>query len=110
MTLGLNIRERLEFTLRQLSLNFGVLDSRGVLLGILLSQAELAELVGASRPRVTEHLAELEREHFIIRQGRQLIVCLNNTENAPRVKVGASSYFRKESQQYGRPSLAAIAS
>jgi hypothetical protein len=30
--------------------------------------------VGASRPRVTEHLARLEREKFMIRQGRQMVV------------------------------------
>ena len=38
------------------------------------SQKDIANLVGASRPRVTEHLARLEREAFVIRQGRQLIV------------------------------------
>ena len=36
---------------------------------------DIADLVGASRPRVTEHLAELERERFVIRQGRQLVAC-----------------------------------
>jgi catalase (peroxidase I) len=37
-----------------------------------ITLAQLADLVGASRPRVTEHLAQFEREHLIIRQGRQL--------------------------------------
>lgn len=41
------------------------------------SHQDLADLVGASRPRVTEHLAQLEREHMVIRQGRQLIVCVD---------------------------------
>jgi Mn-dependent DtxR family transcriptional regulator len=35
---------------------------------------DLAELVGASRPRVTEYLARFEREHLIVRDGRQLII------------------------------------
>src|SRR5271157_4763918 len=74
---GFDLRERLVFTLRELCSNFGVIESRGTLLLIRVSQQDLADLVGASRPRVTEHLAELERERVIIRQGRQLIVRLD---------------------------------
>jgi len=80
--LGLDVRARLLFTLRQLGSNFGVMESRGSLLRIVLSHKDLADLVGASRPRVTEHLAELEREHLIVRQGRQLIVCLDKLDNS----------------------------
>ena len=42
---------------------------------------DLAELVGASRPRVTEYLALLEREHLIVREGRQLIVRRDRLES-----------------------------
>src|ERR1700691_621342 len=35
---------------------------------------DLAELVGASRPRITEHLIEFERKHLISRNSRQLVV------------------------------------
>ena len=45
-----------------------------MLLGASFSHQDLADLVGASRPRVTEHLAQLEREHMVIRQRRHLIV------------------------------------
>jgi DNA-binding GntR family transcriptional regulator len=38
------------------------------------SHQDIAELVGASRPRVTEHLAQLEHDRFVHRQGRQFIV------------------------------------
>jgi CRP-like cAMP-binding protein len=48
--------------------------ARGTLLRVSFSHKDIANLVGASRPRVTEHLARLEREAFILRQGRQLIV------------------------------------
>src|SRR5579872_2299617 len=58
--LGLDLGERLVFTLRQLCSNFGVAESRGTLLRIAVSHKDLADLVGATRPRVTEHLAELE--------------------------------------------------
>jgi Mn-dependent DtxR family transcriptional regulator len=35
---------------------------------------DLAELVGASRPRVTEYLIQFERENLIVRDGRQLVL------------------------------------
>jgi CRP/FNR family transcriptional regulator len=83
--LGLDLRERLLSVLRQLCSNFGVVESRGTLLRIPVSHKDLADLVGATRPRITEHLAELEREHVLIRQGRQLIVRLDKIENQTSV-------------------------
>ena len=38
------------------------------------SATRTSPISSALRGRVTEHLAQLEREHLIIRQGRQLIV------------------------------------
>ena len=67
---GRDLRARLVSTLLQLCSSFGVIESRGALLRVSLSHQDLADLVGASRPRVTEHLAELEREYLLIRQGR----------------------------------------
>ena len=61
---SLHVRERLLFALLQLCSNFGVTESRGTLLRVPLSQNDLAGLVGATRPRVTEHIADLEREHL----------------------------------------------
>jgi len=72
--LNLNLHERVEMALLELCQDFGIEESRGTLLRIALSHKDLASLVGASRPRVTEHLAQLEREHVIFRQGRQLII------------------------------------
>jgi Crp-like helix-turn-helix domain len=60
----------------------GIEDSRGALLRASFSHQDIADLVGASRPRVTEHLAQLEREHLVIRQGRQLIVRVDKLGNA----------------------------
>ncbi len=118
--LGLDLRERLVFTLRQLCSNFGVMESRGILLRVAVSHKDLADLVGASRPRVTEHLAELEREHLLIRQGRQLIVCLDKIENStgeppPDIddsftRAGAQPHFPRVGRLYGPHSLAAVAS
>jgi len=72
--LNLDLHERVAITLLELSSDFGVRESRGTLLRASFSHQDIADLVGASRPRVTEHLAQLEREHLLIRQGRQLIV------------------------------------
>jgi CRP-like cAMP-binding protein len=66
--------ERVALTLLELSENFGVGDGPGVRLTVPARHKDLAELVGASRPRVTEYLALFEREHLIVRDGRQLIV------------------------------------
>ena len=61
--------------------------SRGTLLKASFSHQDIADLVGASRPRVTEHLAQLEREHLIIRQGRQLIVCVDKLGGIERTAI-----------------------
>jgi len=72
--LNLDLHERIALTLLELCSDFGVEESRGTLLKIILSHKQLANLVGASRPRVTEHLARLEVEGLVVRQGRQLVV------------------------------------
>ncbi len=71
---GLGLRERLAGALLELSTKFGVRDSRGTLLTVKLTHADLAELVGASRQRTTEQLNDFERQRVIIRDGRQLII------------------------------------
>jgi CRP-like cAMP-binding protein len=72
--LNLGLHERIAIALLELCSDFGVEESRGTLLRVAFSQKDIANLVGASRPRVTEHLARLEREKFMIRQGRQMVV------------------------------------
>ncbi len=72
--LSLDLHERIGLTLLELCSDFGVEEARGTLLKIVLSHKQLANLVGASRPRVTEHLAKLEDEGLLARQGRQLVV------------------------------------
>jgi CRP-like cAMP-binding protein len=72
--LNLGLRERIGITLLELCSDFGIEEARGTLLRVSFSHKDIANLVGASRPRTTEHLARLERENFVIRQGRQLVV------------------------------------
>jgi CRP-like cAMP-binding protein len=70
------LKERLALILLELSENFGASDGngKGVRLTLPARHRDLAELVGASRPRLTEHLIWFEGKHFISRDKRQLII------------------------------------
>jgi len=72
--LNLDLHERVAITMLDLCDDFGIEDSRGTLLTVSLSHKDIASIVGASRPRVTEHLGQMERDHMLFRQGRQFIV------------------------------------
>jgi CRP-like cAMP-binding protein len=98
--LGLDLRERLGMTLLELCSDFGVEESRGTLLRVSFSHQDIANLVGATRPRVTEHLAQLEREHKVIRQGRQLII------RADKIEIGIGMQRSKKTGSQER--LAAL--
>ncbi len=116
---SLDLRERLLLTLLQLCSIFGVNESRGTLLRVFLSHNDLAGLVCGSRPRVTEHIAEFEHEHLIIRQGRQMIVRLDKLEsllgiarpkaNDSFLNSGARSHSTYAAHHDGHSSLAAAA-
>lgn len=71
---GLGLRQRLAMALLELSEKFGVQDARGMILILQVTHEDLADLVGASRQKVTEHMRELERQQTILRDGRKLIV------------------------------------
>jgi CRP-like cAMP-binding protein len=68
------LEERVALILLELSENFGVRQGQGVRLTVPARHQDFAELVGASRPRVTEYLANFERQHLIVRDGRHFIV------------------------------------
>jgi CRP/FNR family transcriptional regulator, cyclic AMP receptor protein len=72
--LAVDLHERLALAMLELAADFGVTDSRGTLLKEPFSHGDIAELVGATRPRITQHLARLEREGLLSRQGRRFIV------------------------------------
>jgi CRP-like cAMP-binding protein len=69
-----HLRQRIAITMLDLCEDFGIEDSRGALLPLSFSHKDIAGIVGASRPRVTEHLAQMERDHLLLRQGRRFIV------------------------------------
>ena len=72
--MGCTLEERVALILLELSENFGTRDRQGVRLTLKTTHQDFAELVGASRPRVTEFLASFERQQLVVRDGRQLIV------------------------------------
>ena len=75
------LQERLALILLELSENFGVPDGKGMRLTLPARHRDLAELVGASRPRITEHLSMFERKHLISRDNRQLVVNRDRLES-----------------------------
>jgi CRP-like cAMP-binding protein len=81
--------ERLALILLELSENFGVPDGKAMRLTLPTRHRDLAELVGASRSRITEHLSSFERKNLISRNGRQLVVNRDRLESF----LGADSHF-----------------
>jgi hypothetical protein len=73
--IGCTLEERLALVLLGLSENFGVpVINGGRRLTLPVRHGELAELVGASRPRVTDHLLDFTRRRLISRQNQRFVV------------------------------------
>ena len=73
--IGCTLEERLALVLLDLSENFGVpVINGGSRLTLPVRHGELAEMVGASRPRVTDHLTDFTRRHLISRQNQRFVV------------------------------------
>jgi CRP-like cAMP-binding protein len=87
--LNLGLHERIAIALLELCADFGIEESRGTLLRVSFSHKDIANLVGASRPRVTEHLARLERERYVVRQGRQMVVQVGKLFDSMNATDGA---------------------
>lgn len=57
----LSLRKRCLLVLLQLTDKFGVESARGIAIGLKLSQEEVADIVGCSRPKINSEMKELER-------------------------------------------------
>jgi CRP-like cAMP-binding protein len=75
------LEERLALILLELSEHFGVRNGKGIKLTVHARHRDIAELVGASRPRITEHLIEFEQKHLITREDHQFTVHRDRIEN-----------------------------
>ena len=72
--IGLDLRKRLALELMNLADRFGTTDARGIVIDVNISHEVLADIVGASRQQVTEHLNQFDREKCISRDGRRIII------------------------------------
>lgn len=91
-----DLHERIALTMLDLCEDFGIEDSRGKLLPVPIRHKDIASMVGASRPRITEHLAQMERDHLLFRQGRQFIVNTTKLSNSGRTFCRALSHLMAE--------------
>lgn len=73
--IGLPFRERLEIVLKHLAARFGIQDKRGILIVPELSQEDLAEMIGSSRPMVSKLVADMTQEGLLVRgEGHHFIL------------------------------------
>ena len=72
--LAMSFRERLELMLAQLGRKFGAPDDEGIALTFEPAHAELAEMIGCSRPMVSRLMADLIKQGEIARRGRLYIL------------------------------------
>lgn len=72
--LGMSFQERLEVVLKELGAKFGAKETRGILLIPELAHSDLADMIGSSRPMVSRLIAEMTKEGFLLRQGKQFIL------------------------------------
>lgn len=75
------LAERLALILLELSDDFGIRDALGMRLTVRARHKDLAELLGASRPRVSEYMKEFDNKGLVARRARQLIVKRDRLEN-----------------------------
>lgn len=96
--MGCSLSERLALVLLELSETFGVREAEGMRLTVPARHKDLAELVGATRPRVSEHLMEFEQKHLIMRRKRQLIVKRDRLED-----FLSASHSKEKNNSWGSP-------
>ena len=76
---GLDFRDRLEMVLADLGRRFGIKDERGLLITPELSQLDLAEMIGSSRPMISRLVKAMTDSRELVRSGKQYIVTSNAT-------------------------------
>ena len=70
----LSKRQKLALALLEIAQKFGIQDARGTVLSLPLTHNGLAELIGSSRPKVSEYMKDFERQQLVVRDGRRFIV------------------------------------
>ncbi|MFZ1890374.1 MAG: Crp/Fnr family transcriptional regulator [Candidatus Binataceae bacterium] len=107
--LNLPFWQRLEVVLNDLSLRFGVKDSRGTILIPDLAHEDLAEMIGCSRPMVSRLIAEMAEGGLLSRRGKQYLLLnkwnFDDAQNLSQIrdKVEAAAFkpaAKPERQQH----------
>jgi CRP-like cAMP-binding protein len=78
--IGFALLQRVAVALIELAVEFGVQNHRGVVLGIVPTHKQIADLVGASRPKVSEIMNDLQRRKALVRDGRKLTLAVKRLE------------------------------
>ncbi len=68
------VRERLLGLFTELAPEFGVRDSRGVILDLRLTHREMGAMVGTARETVSHAMVRLRREGWIATEGRRVVI------------------------------------
>lgn len=68
------VKERLLALLAQLAVDFGVRDSRGVIVDLRLTHRELGELVGTTRETISLTLVRLRKAGWIATEDRRVVL------------------------------------
>ena len=83
---GLDLRSRVALALLELGASFGARNTRGIVLTITPTQQELADLVGASRPKISIVLGEFVRHRAIYREGRRIALVPSRLEEMAQLR------------------------
>jgi CRP/FNR family cyclic AMP-dependent transcriptional regulator len=82
---GLPFRERLEMVFEDLGARFGVDDKRGTLIILELSQEDLAEMIGSSRPMVSKLVGDMIEEGLLARTEQRQFILLSQAERQSKL-------------------------
>src|SRR6202140_829803 len=83
--IGLPFRERLEMGFKDLGARFGVDDKRGTLIILDLSQQDLAEMIGSSRPAVSKLVGDMIEEGLLARSEQHQYILLSQAERQSKL-------------------------
>lgn len=78
--IGFTLLRRVAIALLELANEFGVPNHRGVTLRILPTHKQIADLVGASRPKVSEIMNDLKRRRVLVRENGKLTIAPKRLE------------------------------
>ena len=83
--IGVSFRERIETVFKELGTRFGVDDKRGTLIILELSQEDLAEMIGSSRPMVSKLLVDMVEEGLLARAEQHRFILLRQDERQSKL-------------------------